>query len=159
VVLVVGATLTWAFRTVSPDTGRSAAVTDIVLTDFSGSRFTLADYEGKPLVVNFWASWCPTCTAEMPAFERVYQGFDGRVEFIGINNNDQRSAAEELARSVGVTYRLAEDPEGEAFTAFGGTGMPTTILIDAEGRVAETVAGGLTEEQLRSLIAQHLGLR
>jgi len=134
------------------------AASSLELTDFDGTRFALASYRGKPLVVNFWASWCPSCAAEMPAFQRVYQALDGRVEFVGINNNDERTAAEELARSVGVTYRLVEDPRGELFSAFGASGMPTTVFIDAEGRVAETVAGVLTEEQLRGLIEEHLGV-
>ncbi len=92
----------------------------------------------------------------MPAFESVYQDFKGEVEFVGINNNDNRQAALELARSTGVTYRLAEDTGGEAFAALGGTGMPTTVFIDASGRVVETVAGGLTGDQLTGLIEEHL---
>jgi len=128
----------------------------VTLVDFDGETFTLADYRGTPLVVNFWASWCPSCAAEMPAFESVYQEFGGEVEFVGINNNDNRDAALELARSTGVSYRLAEDPQGEAFAAFGGAGMPTTLFIDRDGGVVERIAGGVSAEQLTDLIEEHL---
>ncbi len=161
VVVLAGATLlvagaaTALLRDAPDVTGRAAAVE---LTDFEGERFTLGGYEGTPLVVNFWASWCPSCTAEMPAFERVYQRLDQRVEFLGINYKDSRDAAEKLARATGVTYRLAEDQRGEAFAAFGGIGMPTTVFIDEAGDVVEVVAGGLSEEQLASLIEEHFGV-
>ncbi len=134
----------------------SSAAVAVDLVGFDGQTFTLAEYRGTPLVVNFWASWCPSCAAEMPAFESVYQEFKGDVEFVGINNNDNREAALELARSTGVTYRLAEDPRGEAFAALEGVGMPTTIFIDGSGGVVETVAGGLSGDQLTALIEEHL---
>lgn len=128
----------------------------VALTDFEGGRFTLETYRGRPMVVNFWASWCPSCAAEMPAFEQVHQRFGGSVEFLGVNHSDTRSSAEELAHSTGVTYRLAEDPQGQLFVAFGGVGMPTTAFIAADGEIAEVVVGQLSEQQLASLIQEHL---
>lgn len=146
----------WLVRDGASPAGTQRDHLSVALADFEGGRFTLDTYRGRPMVVNFWASWCPSCAAEMPDFEQVHQRFDGMVEFIGVNHSDSRSAAEELARSTGVTYRLAEDPEGRLFTAFGGTGMPTTALIDGDGDVAEIVVGQLSEEQLTSLIQEHL---
>jgi cytochrome c biogenesis protein CcmG/thiol:disulfide interchange protein DsbE len=141
----------------APDPGkRETAAIAATLVDFDGEAFTLDEYRGTPLVVNFWASWCPSCAAEMPAFESVYQEFKGEVEFVGINNKDNRQAALELAQSTGVTYRLAEDAGGEVFAALGGAGMPTTVFIDGSGGVVETVAGGLSGDQLAGLIEEHL---
>lgn len=137
---------------------QSSAAVAVDLVDFDGDAFTLAEYRGTPVVVNFWASWCPSCAAEMPAFESVYQAFKGEVEFVGINNNDDRQAAVELARTTGVSYRLAEDPRGEAFAAFGAAGMPTTIFIDGGGGVVERVSGGLSADQLNALIEERLGV-
>lgn len=125
---------------------------DITMTDFEGERFELSDFEGKPLVVNFWASWCPNCVAEMPDFERVHQATAGEIGFLGINQSDARNAAEELARQTGVTYRLASDPQGEIFNAFGGAGMPTTVFIDASGAVVDVVVGQLSKETLTEYV-------
>jgi len=154
--LAAGATAVVLVRAAPERATSETAASPIRLVDFDGDAFTLGDYRGTPLVVNFWASWCPSCAAEMPAFESVYQEFDGEVEFVGINNNDNREAALELARSTGVTYRLAEDPRGEAFAALGGSGMPTTLFIDRDGGVVERVAGGLSAGQLTALIEEHL---
>lgn len=138
-----------------PEQARSGApVPDLQMTDFDGEILALSDYKGTPLVVNFWASWCPSCVAEMPAFEKVYQSFRGSVEFIGINHSDTRSAAERLAEETGVTYRLAEDPRGEVFAAFGGNGMPTTAFIDASGNVVDVIVGQFTEDILIEFIRE-----
>lgn len=156
VVALVGMSASWLTRgdasPPAPDRGHLS----VALSDFDGGEFTLETYRGRPVVVNFWASWCPSCAAEMPAFEQVHRRFEGTVEFLGINHSDRRSSAEELARSTGVTYRLAEDPEGQLFIAFGGTGMPTTGFIDADGRIADVVVGQLSAQQLISLIEEHL---
>lgn len=125
---------------------------DITMTDFEGKRFDLSEYEGKPLVVNFWASWCPNCIAEMPDFEKVHQATAGDIGFLGINQSDAAGAARDLARQTGVTYRLASDPQGEIFQAFGGNGMPTTVFIDASGNVVDVVVGQLSKDTLTGFI-------
>lgn len=144
----------WLLRGAVPPTEDGGHLS-VALTDFEGGGFTLDSYRGRPIVVNFWASWCPNCAAEMPAFERAHQRFDGSVEFVGVNHTDRRSSAEELAASTGVTYRLADDPEAQLFKEFGGRGMPTTAFIDADGAIAEVVVGQLSEEQLASRIKEH----
>jgi thiol-disulfide isomerase/thioredoxin len=136
---------------------------EVTLTDFDGESFSLQSYEGRPVVMNFWASWCPFCVAEMPGFEKVHRAVSEEVVFLGIDQCEScqggsRKAAERLARETGVTYRLAEDPNGSVFVAFGGSSMPTTIFIDADGRVVEHVGGMMSEEQLRDYIARLFGV-
>jgi thiol-disulfide isomerase/thioredoxin len=133
------------------------------LTDFEGQDFSLQDFEGRPVVMNFWASWCPFCVAEMPGFEKVHRSVGDEVAFLGIDpcescQGGSREAAERLARETGVTYRLAEDPNGSVFVAFGGSSMPTTVFIDADGRVVERVGGMLSESQLRDFIGRLFGV-
>jgi thiol-disulfide isomerase/thioredoxin len=130
----------------------------VELPGLRGGRVRLAALRGRPVVVNFWASWCPPCLAEMPEFERVHRRLAGRVAFLGVNQHDQPRAAEELARSTGVTYPLAVDPAGRAFDAFGGLGMPTTALIRADGTVADIFAGQLDETLLSERIRRALGV-
>ncbi|MGH2701286.1 MAG: TlpA family protein disulfide reductase [Actinomycetota bacterium] len=136
---------------------------EVTLTDFEGESFSLQDYEGRPVVMNFWASWCPFCAAEMPDFEKVHRSVAEDVTFLGIDQCEScqggsRDAAERLASEAGVSYRLAEDPNGSVFVAFGGSSMPTTIFIDVDGRVVESVGGMLSEGQLRDYIARLFGV-
>jgi peroxiredoxin len=140
-------------RSVSGNGGRGSAVPEIRLTDFGGHRFALSDYGGTPVVLHFRASWCPNCAAEMAAFESVHKDLQGEVAFMGVDQRDERAAADELARRTKVTYRLAEDPTGRVFDHFGGAGMPTTVFIDAQGKVSEVVTGQLSEKQLRGYIS------
>jgi cytochrome c biogenesis protein CcmG, thiol:disulfide interchange protein DsbE len=130
----------------------------VELPGLRGGRVRLADLRGRPVVLNFWASWCPPCLAEMPEFQRVHRRLADRVAFLGVNQRDQARAAERLARSSGVTYPLAVDPAGRAFDAFGGLGMPTTVLIRADGTVADIFAGQLDETLLSERIRRVLGV-
>jgi len=111
---------------------------------FDGETVALSDFEGKPVVLNFWASWCPACVAEMPDFEQVHQAFRDDVTFIGVDMQDiSRDAALQLVAETGVSYQLVDDPSGAVYSQFGGLAMPTTVFIDAEGHIVDTHAGAL----------------
>jgi cytochrome c biogenesis protein CcmG, thiol:disulfide interchange protein DsbE len=139
-----------------PGTGPEMPAFNLARFDGEG-RIALEDFEGTPVVLNFWASWCPFCIEEMPGFERVHQRFQGSVAFLGVSMRESsRSLAEDLVERTGVTYELAEDPEGSLFTEVGAFGMPTTLFITADGRLAERFGGPLREEQLEDLILEHL---
>ena len=122
---------------------------------FDGSSATLADYEGRPLVVNFWASWCPSCVAEMAAaFKPVQQSLGDEVAFLGLNIQDDRADAVRLIEETGVLFDLGDDPLGDLYLEFGGIGMPFTIFIDADGGIVEQHNGPLNEAQLLDMIEQ-----
>ena len=125
---------------------------------FDGSEGSLDDFAGTPTVINFWASWCPPCIIEMPAFEAVHVELAPQVAFLGFNVGDEPGAARQLADQTGVTYPLAEDPDSGIFQAFGGFGMPTTVLVDAEGMIVHMISSRLRAQDLRALIAEHLGV-
>lgn len=134
------------------------AVPDVRFRYFDGSEGTLDDFAGTPTVINFWASWCPPCIIEMPAFEAVHVELTPQVAFLGFNVGDEPGAARQLATQTGVTYPLAEDPDSGIFQAFGGFGMPTTVLVDAEGMIVHMISSRLRAQDLRALIAEHLGV-
>ncbi len=124
---------------------------------FDGATRSLSDFHGdQPLIVNFWASWCPPCVAEMPDIERVHQQLEGEVNFLGINTQDGEEEARRLVGETGVTYPLAWDRQGEIFAAFGVFGMPSTFFISSDGRVAGRNTGLLTQEALEKKIDELL---
>lgn len=137
-------------------TGSGVLAPDLALPNFDGQTVRLADFRGEGLVVNFWASWCPPCRAEMPGFEQVYQRYRGTgVAFLGINLTDDPVSALRVVEETGVTYPLAQDADGTAFAAFGGFGMPTTVFISSDGEILERYTGLLTASQLEQRIESH----
>ena len=131
-------------------------VPDREFESFDGEVTSLDAYAGEPLVVNFWASWCPPCVAEMPDFERVHQDRRDEVRFIGLNTQDSEASALDLVELTGVTYDLGWDPEGELFRDFEVVSMPSTFFVDEDGAIVHRHAGLLTQQQLRDLIDEHL---
>ncbi|MGI9659838.1 MAG: TlpA family protein disulfide reductase, partial [Gaiellaceae bacterium] len=124
-------------------------------TLFDGSTATLADYEGRPLVVNFWASWCPSCVAELSeAIVPIQERFGDDVAWLGVNLQDERNEALDLVGETGVQFDLAEDPDGNFYTEFGGFSMPFTAFISADGVVVEGHNGALTGSQLEEMILE-----
>lgn len=139
----------------SPD----ADILSVPFEGFDGRTVTLADYAGRPLVVNLFASWCAPCVAEMPAIEAVKQDVGDEVAFLGIAVNDRLEDARALVERTGVTWDLARDPQGELTTGLGAVGMPTTYLVSADGEVVEQHTGELTGDRLRELLRDRLGVQ
>jgi cytochrome c biogenesis protein CcmG, thiol:disulfide interchange protein DsbE len=140
----------------APAAAVSEPLPAMAVDDFTGEQVSLADYTGIPLVVNFWASWCPPCIAEMPDLEAVSQLAVGRVAFVGVNTQDTQDRAEELVEQTGVTYDLVRDPDAELFQAFGVFAMPTTFYVDATGDIVGRHSGLLTRDALVDDLARHL---
>lgn len=147
----------------SADTGESSATSasdplpTATFVTFDGEDVALASYTGRPLVVNFWASWCPSCVAEMSsAFRPAQQQLGDEVTFLGINIQDERPKALDLVAETGALFDLAEDETGELYTELGGLGMPFTVFVSAAGEVIERHNGPLTEQQLVDRINEFL---
>jgi cytochrome c biogenesis protein CcmG, thiol:disulfide interchange protein DsbE len=122
-----------------------------------GADRRLGDYLGeKPVVLNFFASWCQPCLREMPRFEAVHQEVGDRVTFLGLATQDRTERALEMVDRTGVTYPTFEDPDGSALTYFGGIAMPTTVFIDASGQVTDVVSQDLNERELRNRVDELL---
>ncbi len=118
------------------------AAPDFALPSPEGKKFTLKDYRGKLVMVNFWATWCEFCRDEMPAMERLYREFKGQgFEVLAVNVKDKRGDALAFVKKLKLTYPIMIDPEGEVGLLYGAFGMPTTYLIDEKGIVLARLWG------------------
>ncbi|MGZ4786109.1 MAG: TlpA family protein disulfide reductase, partial [Acidimicrobiales bacterium] len=126
------------------------------MTRFDGSPVSLADYAGKPVVVNFWSATCVPCRTEMPAFEQTHQQYGDRVAFLGIDTQESIEAGRPFATQVGVTYDLASDPKAAMAAAFRTSVLPTTVLIRADGTIARIHSGAASADELQNWIEQDL---
>ena len=120
---------------------------------------SLSQFAGKPVVLNFWASWCPPCRKEMPALAATARRLQGSVAFVGIDTNDQRGAALSFASQTGVKYPLGFDPHASAANDYGVYGLPTTFFISAQGKLLGRQVGGMTAQRLDQLIEQTFSIR
>ncbi len=137
---------------------QASEIHQITYPTLQGEEASLGAYAGKPLVLNFFASWCGPCVAEMPAFEGVHQETIGRVAFVGLAEEGARPATEIVART-GVTYPTGLDTSGDLLQKFNGLGMPTTVFISPEGEVLDTHIGEMTAEQLRGRLTELYGVQ
>ncbi len=132
---------------------------DVEFTDVDGTTGTIRDFIGdRPVVVNFFASWCPPCIGEMPDFETVSQELTGKVDFLGIAVQDRPEDATEIVERTGITYDWTRDIRGDIVGAAGVVQMPTTMFISPDGTVRKVQGGALDPDELRDLIEEHLGV-
>lgn len=121
-----------------------------------GTPFDSAELDGDVAVINFWGSWCAPCRVETPDLQAVYADVrDDGVQFLGVDVKDQRQLASAFMANVGAEYPSLFDPRGEvalAFRGFPANVVPSTILLDLEGRVAAVYTGAVSQDDLRSAL-------
>ncbi len=117
-----------------------------------GGDLRIGDPGTRPTVVNLWASWCGPCREEMPAVQR-FARTNPQVRVVGVAIDDAPDAARGFAREVGVTFPLGVDEDDRMGDAYGVTGLPTTLFLDQQGRLAATWAGPVTEAELERISA------
>lgn len=135
-----------------------ALAPDFRLLDLDGNPVWLGDVDA-PAVVNFWASWCTFCIEEMPDFQRVHELAGDGVVIIGINRAEPLDIAQRFADETGAEYSLLLDTEDELASVYRVIGMPTTLYIGADGRVAEVRIGFTTFDQIRESVEGITGER
>ncbi|GAA1525687.1 TlpA disulfide reductase family protein [Actinomadura kijaniata] len=125
-----------------------------------GKQVSLADLRGKVVVVNFWASWCAPCRGEAPSLEQVYTENKGRgVEFLGVNFKDSAENAKAFERKFKVTYPSFHDADGRiglGFREVPPNAIPSTLVLDKQGRIAVRILGATTYSKLNPLVAKVL---
>lgn len=127
---------------------------DFTLTDANGEVSRLSDWQGQPVVINFWASWCAPCKEEMPEFVKAHQANqDSGLVVLGVNAQESAAQAQEFVDKFAMPFHVALDTRGDVMQVYNVRGLPTTIFIDREGRIAARYAGLLNEELLGEFIA------
>lgn len=139
------------------------AAVDFTLKDQYGKEHTLSEYKGKTVFLNFWATWCPPCKAEMPDIQKIYESYDKEGEdalvVLGVASpNIGGEGSEEEVKAFleenGYTYPVVMDTTGEIFSSYGISSYPTTFMIDRDGNVFGYVSGMLSQDVMESIIKQ-----
>lgn len=134
---------------------------DFTVLDEDGAEVKLSDFLGTPVVLNFWASWCPPCKSEMPEFDKVFQELRDDVAFIMVDLADgQRETVESGKQHVsaqGYSFPVYFDVYGEAAYNYGISSIPTTVFIDKDGYVVTGAIGAINEQTLRTGIGYITG--
>ena len=121
----------------------------ISLTD--GRETTLGNFvseTGRPLIVNFWATWCAPCLEELPMFESSNQRFKDEIDFLGINVSDSPTKAKEMIAATEISYLTGSDPEGNFLVELGVVGLPTTVFISRQGELIDLHIGQISSTDL-----------
>lgn len=125
---------------------------DILIYDAHGNEVWLSDFLGRPVVLNFWATWCPSCGHESPHFEALYNELGNEIELLKVVLKDgvreTRSRVDMFMQQYNYTFPLFFDTSGQASLAYGVTHIPRTFFITREGYVAAHIQGAATEESL-----------
>ncbi len=138
-----------------PGAGDEVQATDIEFELLDGGRTTVGAFLDRPVVLNFFASWCAPCRAEMPALESTRQR-RADIAFVGLAVNDTAIRAREIVAETGVAYATGIDPDSAIGNAYEIVGMPTTLFLVPNGEVAYRHTGGLTAQQITDHIEAHL---
>jgi cytochrome c biogenesis protein CcmG/thiol:disulfide interchange protein DsbE len=152
-VVVVGA-ITWVAVAGNDDDGGSSASTvqqadvrdggpqvgdrapDFTATTLDGKKVSLSDYAGKPVILNFWASWCNPCREEFPLFREELARHEGDFVMLGVDNRDIESDARKFAREQRADWPIASDSSNAVYKAYGAVGLPQTFFIKPDGTIA-----------------------
>lgn len=117
----------------------------------------LVGQQGRPVVVNIWASWCAPCRTEMPLLQSAADTYAGQAVILGVASNDDPGEAKAFLGELGLTYPNVFDTTGEIRVALGLTAYPTTYVFGADGTIRARVNGGISEQRLAGLIEDALG--
>jgi cytochrome c biogenesis protein CcmG/thiol:disulfide interchange protein DsbE len=129
---------------------------DFTLSTFDGEEVTLSELRGKPVIINFWASWCVECDKEMTLLEQTHQKYEGEVIMLGIAYSDVEPKAREYLAQYGITYTAGQDLGSRISDAYRIKGVPETFFIDREGNVHYLKIGPIEQPELEAVIRQLL---
>ncbi|MBI2980578.1 MAG: redoxin domain-containing protein [Chloroflexi bacterium] len=137
----------------SPKVGYLAP--DFTLLDLKGNQVRLSDLRGKTVFLNFWATWCPPCRAEMPEIEALYQEYNDKdVIIVGIDLLEPENVVGEFVESNGYSWTFVIDTTGEVGNKYRVTGIPASFFVDKDGVIRAMVVGAMTKPAMETQLAK-----
>lgn len=129
------------------DANATTPAPDFTMTDASGKSVSLADFKGKPILLNFWASWCGPCKSEMPDIQAAYEQYGSEIEFLVVNmtgmSGETQETASQFIEENGYTFPVYFDEDYSAAAAYGVNSIPQTYLIDPKGNIIGAAMGAM----------------
>jgi cytochrome c biogenesis protein CcmG/thiol:disulfide interchange protein DsbE len=135
-------------KTQAPPGDPAAAGFTLPALGQTGQQVSLSQYNGKPVIVNFFASWCPPCQQETPLLASWYKQQHGHVVLLGLDENDTTADALKFAHAKGVSYPIGFDPQVKVALAYNVDGLPQTFFLNAQHRIVDHVLGAVTKAEL-----------
>jgi peroxiredoxin len=131
---------------------------DFELTTLAGEKVRLSDYKGQKVILNFWATWCPPCKAEMPHMQKYYEKNADKenVEILAVNltsMDEGRNAVQEFVDGYELTFPIPMDVDGDIGEEYRAFTIPTTYMIDTNGQIQHKIVGPMNEEMMGEMVA------
>ncbi len=130
---------------------------DFELTTLEGEPIRLSELKGKKVILNFWATWCPPCKAEMPHMQNFYEDYaeTENVEIVAVNltSGDREASVEEFVKDYGLTFPIPMDVEGEVGQKFQAVTIPTSYIIDTNGMIQHKIVGPMDETMIEDFVS------
>jgi thiol-disulfide isomerase/thioredoxin len=117
------------------------AAPDFAVQDLAGKQVKLSDFRGKVVFLNFWATWCPPCRAEMPSMQRVYEKYKDKIAFMAVDMQEKKDKVAPFVQKEGYTFPIYLDERGAAAMMYGIQSIPTTFIVDKQGNIAAAAIG------------------
>ncbi len=129
---------------------------DFQLTDYNGNHLKLSDFRGKPVLINFWATWCPPCRAEMPEIEAVYQKYHKKYGFevLGVDAREEIPTVKKYVEDGNYSWKMLMDFAGNTIATYGVVAFPSSFFIDPQGYIRATQVGGMDKKGLQDRLGK-----
>ena len=128
---------------------------DFTLADLEGNQVSLSDFRGKTVFLNFWATWCPPCRAEMPEIEAIHQEYKERdVVVIGVDLLEQEDTIRQYVQQGGYTWTFVIDTTGQVGASYRVAALPTSVFVDSEGIIRGINVGAMTKRSMEAKLVE-----
>lgn len=130
---------------------------DFTYTDLhTGKQVKLSELRGKPVFLNFWATWCPPCVGELPHFEKLYPKYQDKIYFLAVSIDEDSAAPQAFRKQKGYSFPMGYGEPQSVGSLYRLEAIPTSYLLDADGRIVNTIMGAMNESSLEKFLQQAL---